>query len=135
MQAAHRLRLHRPNGRRRVRLILGTALPVAALPPTALVRDTTGGARVAATTAKLAAALDGVVATQGYASQADVAQAAAVQRSQVTPHWATILERTGYTTEQRRVRTGATTRTLTVAIGLAPGSDAPPSRAALLRGG
>ncbi len=134
LQAAHRLRLYRPNGRRRVQLILATAQPVPPLPPTVLVPDTTGSSRGVATTETLAAALVAVVEVKGYAAQADVARAAGVQRSQVTRHWKAILERTGYATETRRVPTGATTRMLVVAVRPSLVAETPQGEGALLPG-
>jgi hypothetical protein len=108
LQAAHRLRLLRPNGRKRVRLIVATALPLPGLPPTAIRRDETADPRTRATRGKLADAARDLVAREGYATRKAIADMAGVDKQTVRAHWRALLLEEGLL-EERRVLRGGTT--------------------------
>lgn len=117
-QAAHRLRVHRPNGRARMRLILATALPLPALPPTQLVRSVGRGstAEKDARIASLSTALASLVAEHGSAMQADLAKAAKVAPSTVSKYWSDVVARAGLVIGTRVQTKGATTRPIGCAV-------------------
>ncbi len=125
LQAAHRLRLHRPSGRERVRLILATALPIADLPPTSIVRDHTATKRSTRTYIRLQDALAALVDEQGHATRAEVGRRAGVDKSTVSRHWTRLLADAGLVAEARLLPSGKTIQEVEVAARPAGNQGAP----------
>ncbi len=125
LQAAHRLRLHRPNGRKRVRLIFASALPIADLPPTVILRDDTVRQQTSRTRTRLRDALVALVDEQGYARRAEVAHRAGVDKSTVSRHWAGLLADAGLVAETRRLPSGRVVQEVEVAVRPAGHQGAP----------
>jgi len=118
LQAAHRLRPHRPNGRSRVRLIVATALPLADLPPTAIERNTgpTTQAASEAIIVALATALADLVEGGRVATRSALATATGYAKSTVGKYWSAAVERGGFVVEQRIEKRGMTARPVEVAV-------------------
>ncbi len=125
LQAAHRLRLHRPNGRKRVRLIFASALPIADLPPTVILRDDTVRQQTSRARTLLRDALVALVDEQGYARRAEVAYRAGVDKSTVSRHWTELLADAGLVVETRRLPSGRAMQEVEVAVRPAGHQGAP----------
>lgn len=107
LQAAHRLRLHRPNGRERIRLILASALPIDELPPTKVVRLAGDESEPDETTRKLLEAAEDLLSRDGWVTRRSLKEATGLHTSTVSRRWEKLVRRAGLQTERRHLKAGS----------------------------